>query len=320
MNLLLMKNGVLKVKDETIAFQEIDTPQKNYPIEVISNIYAFADISLTFDVLKELKSHKINLFLYNPISKDYMELLNNHNYQGKTLVNQVRCYLDEDTKLYIVKQIVDSEIANLSYSLLSYRNLDVDLKFYRRLRNHIKEATNKDLIMLYEALAMKRYYEYLNKSVIDYGFFIPFRHAYKPHDPMNKMITYLNGVLYNEILSYIIECGLNPSIGYNHASNDRKYTLQLDIADIYKAIIVEKAILTLAHNKTIQPDDFEKSEGIPKDVKTKLIVAFHERLKSTIFYNNKHMTYQDIIKQDIYKLRNYVNGKSSKLSFYKTRF
>ncbi len=315
-----MKNGILRIRDETIAFQEIDAPQKNYPIEVISNIYAFADISVTFDLLKELKSHRINLFLYNPITKDYMELLNNHNYRGKTMVNQVRCYLDEKSRLYIVKQIVDSEIANLSYSLLSYRSLDIDLKFFRKLRINIKESENTNNIMLFEALAVKRYYESINKLVIDYGFCFPFRHAYRPLDPLNKMITYLNGVLYNETLSYLIECGLNPSIGYNHSCNDRKYTLQLDIADIYKAIIVEKTILTLIHNKVIQPKDFEESECLSSEVRTKLIVAFYEKLGTTIFYNNKHITYQDIIKQDIYRLRNYVNDKTSKLSFYKTRF
>lgn len=320
MNLILMNQGSLKIKVGTISFQEVDSPLKSYPIEVISNIYAFADISITCDALKELKHHRINLFLYNLISKDYLELINNHNYQGKTLVNQVRCYLDENVKLYIAKQMVDSEINNISYSLLAYRSLDVDLKFFKNIRKTVRTSDSLNFIMTKEALALKKYYEYINKLVIDYGFTFPCRRAYKPSDPINKMITFLNGVLYNEIISLIIECGMNPTIGYNHASNDRKYSLQLDIADIFKPIIVEKTITTMIHNKIIKPKDFEFGENFTKEVKSKLITCFYKRIKSTIFYNNKYMTYEDIIKQDIYKLRNYVNNKTDKLEFYKTRF
>lgn len=320
MNLMLMKEGSLRIKDETLSFQEIDSPLKTYPIEMISNIYAFSDISVSCDVLKELKKRGINLFLYNRITKEYMELLNNNNYRGNTLVNQVRCYLDEDVRLYIAKQIVDAEINNLSYSLLAYRSLGVDLKYFKDKRKKVQAAVTANFIMLNEALAIKRYYEYIDCLLAQYGFRLLYRRAYRPTDPVNKMITFLNGVLYNEISSYIVECGLNPSVGYNRSSNDRKYTLQLDMADIYKPITIEKVVVNLIHDRTLKPENFKHGEDFSQEVRTKLIEGFYKRIKSSIRYNNKHMTYQDIIKQDIYKLRNYVNGKGKGVVFYKTRF
>ncbi len=315
-----MKQGSLRIKDETISFKQINEELETYPIEIINNIYAFSDISISCDALRELKKRSINLFLFDHINKDYMELLNNNAYQGKTLVNQVRCYLNEDIKLYIAKQLVDAEINNLSYSLLSYRSLNVDLKYFKHRRKIIQEATSINTIMINEALAVKKYYEYIDKLLIDYGFRLYYRHAYHPTDPVNKMITFLNGILYNETLSCIIECGLNPSIGYNHSSNDRKYTLQLDISDIYKPIIVEKTIINLIHNKMIKSEDFVDGEDFTKEVRTKLIKSFFKRIKSSILYCKKHMSYREIIKRDIYKFRNYINGKTTELTVYKTRF
>ncbi len=316
MNLIIKEKGSLNIREGTLCFKGDNSFVEKYPIETVSNIFAFANVNLSFALIRELKSHSINLFFFDPIRKEYMELVNNHNYCGDTLVKQVQCYLDNGTRLAIAKSIVDAEVHNLAYSLLSYRYHPSDIAYFSTKRKEARKCPSLPRLMLIEALCQKRYYEHIAALASMDGFVFKSRKAFRPTDPINQMITYLNGVLYAEVLSLLIEAGLNPAISYNHSSNERPYSLQLDFADIYKPLLVEKTILGLIHNKVVVPANFKEGDRLPPEVRKALVNEFHSRLRSVVKIDKRFRTYEDVIRDDAYKLRSYVKGKATRLHFF----
>ena len=104
---------------------------------------------------------------------------------------------------------------------------------------------------------------------------------------------------------------LDPRIGYLHATNFRRYTLNLDVAEIFKPIIVDRVIFTVINKNIITSDDFETlSEGIMLKEKGREIFVqhFEDKLNSTISLRNtgENISYKDLIKIELNNLEKYL--------------
>ncbi len=75
---------------------------------------------------------------------------------------------------------------------------------------------------------------------------------------MNTLISFGNSIIYSTILSEIYRIHLDPRIGYLHTTNFRRFSLNLDIAEVFKPIIVDRVIFTLIGKKMISNKDFKK--------------------------------------------------------------
>jgi len=60
----------------------------------------------------------------------------------------------------------------------------------------------------------------------------------------------------------IIKSQLSPFISFYHSMNQNRYNLSLDIAEIFKPILVDRLILKLLNNNMLKPSDFTKDKVI----------------------------------------------------------
>ena len=117
--------------------------------------------------------------------------------------------------------------------------------------------------------------------------------------------------MYTTVLSEIYETQLDPRIGYLHSTNNRRFTLNLDIAEIFKPIIVDRVIFSLINKKMLTKDDFQKEmRGIilNEKGKRKFIEEYNEKLSTTIKHKdlNTRVSYKRLIRLEIYKLQKYI--------------
>ncbi|MCD6398527.1 MAG: CRISPR-associated endonuclease Cas1, partial [Candidatus Aenigmarchaeota archaeon] len=68
-------------------------------------------------------------------------------------------------------------------------------------------------------------------------------------------------ILYTDVLNEIFKTHLDPRIGFLHTSNNRKFTLNLDIAEIFKPLIVDRTIFSLVNKGQIQFKHFENHKN-----------------------------------------------------------
>ncbi len=76
---------------------------------------------------------------------------------------------------------------------------------------------------------------------------------------MNTLISFGNSLMYSTVLTYIYQTPLDPRIGYLHSTNFRRFSLNLDISEIFKPIIVDRSILNLVNKKNHFRKTFQKN-------------------------------------------------------------
>jgi len=135
-----------------------------------------------------------------------------------------------------------------------------------------------------------------------------------PQNYLNTLISFGNSLLYVLILSEIYKTHLDPRIGYLHSTNFRRFTLNLDVSEIFKPIIIDRIIFSLIGRNMISTNDFEKDvEGIMlKEKGRKIFVQeFDKRLQTTINHRDlgRNVSYNRLIRMELYKLEKHLMGE-----------
>jgi CRISPR-associated protein Cas1 len=116
---------------------------------------------------------------------------------------------------------------------------------------------------------------------------------------------------YSLCLSQLYHTQLNPTISFLHEPGARRYSLALDLAEIFKPILVDRTIFRVLNKKELQASDFsiETNRCTLKDSGKKVFVkAWEERLTETVQHRTlkKHVSYKHLVKLECYKLSKHV--------------
>ncbi len=84
------------------------------------------------------------------------------------------------------------------------------------------------------------------------------REKHPPSNPMNALISFGNSLLYTTILSECYRTQLNPTISYLHEPRERRFSLCLDLSEIFKPLIVDPIIFRLINTGVITTGDFDQ--------------------------------------------------------------
>src|SRR5215208_7941785 len=77
-----------------------------------------------------------------------------------------------------------------------------------------------------------------------------------PTNRVNALVSFGNSLMYVTALSEIHRTHLDPRIGFLHTTNRRRYTLNLDVAELFKPLIVDRVIFTLVNRSVLKARDF----------------------------------------------------------------
>ena len=135
-----------------------------------------------------------------------------------------------------------------------------------------------------------------------------------PKNELNALISFGNSLLYVLVLSEIYKTHIDPRIGYLHTTNFRRFTLNLDVAEIFKPIIIDRIIFTLIGKKMITKNDFEEDLGgilLKEKGRKTFVQEFDRRLASTIKHRElkRNVSYRRLIRMELYKLEKHLIGE-----------
>lgn len=174
--------------------------------------------------------------------------------------------------------------------------------------------------MALEGNIRDHYYQAFDEIVGNPDFAFQVRSRRPPKNFLNTLISFGNSLMYTICLSEIYKTHLDPRIGYLHATNFRRFTLNLDVAEIFKPIIVDRLIFTLLGKKMIAKDDFDRyTEGIMLKEKAKkcFVENLDEKLKTTINHRDigRPVSYRRLIRLELYKLEKHLMGEKEYRAF-----
>lgn len=316
----LYKSGRLQRKDNTLEIVYKDNTKKSIPVERVDDIYIMTEFDFNTTLLNFLSQYGIRVHYFN-----YYGFYTGTYYpkeqlvSGKLLVKQVEHYNDMNKRSEIAKAFIDAASYNIYRNLNYYNNRGKDVKEYMNqieaLRKQIKKCKDVEELMGIEGNIRKIYYDSWNK-IINQDIEFKKRVKNPPDNAINSLISYINTLVYTRVLSEIYKTQLNPTISYLHEPSERRFSLCLDIAEIFKPIIADRLIFSMLNKKQITEKDFEKGLNflyIKDNARKEITKQFDLKLQTTIKHRtlDREVSYEYLIRLELYKLIKHLLGENT---------
>lgn len=307
----LYKSGRLQRKDNTIEIVYSDGIKKSIPIERIDNIYIMTEFDFNTKLINYLSQFGINIYFFN-----YYGFYTGTYYpkeslvSGKLLIKQVENYVDKEKRLEIAKSFIEAASYNIYRNLTYYNNRGRHLSEYMKeiefFRTQINLCKDVPELMGIEGNIRKVYYDAWN-IIINQDLEFEKRVKNPPDNAINSLISYVNTIIYTRVLSEIYKTQLNPTISYLHEPSERRFSLCLDIAEIFKPIIGDRLIFSMLNKKQIAKNDFEKDMKflyIKEQARKEITKEIDMRLQTKIMHKKlgREVSYEYLIRLEVYKL------------------
>jgi CRISPR-associated protein Cas1 len=200
-------------------------------------------------------------------------------------------------------------VKNLKYYNTRGKDLEPIIGIIENLASKISDTIAIDELMGIEGNIRKNYYEAFELIINDFS--MGGRSYMPPSNEVNSLISFGNMMCYSQCLKAIHQTQLNPVVSFLHEPGERRFSLSLDLAEIFKPLLVDRVIFKVLNKKMIQPDDFESSLNRivlkPNGRKT-FVQAFEDRLSETIMHRTikRSVSYKHLIKLECYKLQKHL--------------
>ncbi len=316
----IFKSGRISRKDNSIFLEtkEGDIP---IPINDIDSLYLFGEIDLNTKAINFFAQQGIVLHFFNYYGwwtgsfYPREELLS-----GEVIVHQVEHYLEPRKRLNLAKEFVQGAIHGFIYNLKRYPQIGEDI--FAQLNNYSENINNQpdiSSLMGLEGNARDCYYGVFPK-IIKQEIEFEKRVKHPPDNMMNALISFVNSLVYTAVIKEIYRTQLNPTISYLHEPSYRRFSLALDVAEIFKPIYGDRIIFDLLNNHQITEKNFDKELNycyLKEDGRKIVVKAFDEKMKTTIIHKKlkRKVSYQKIIRLELYKLIKHVIGETTYKSF-----
>lgn len=314
-DIYIFNDGDLRRKDNTFYFQSGET-KKYLPIEELDSVWVFGEITLNkkfldFASQKGILIHFFNYYEYYTGTFYPREHLNS----GYVILKQAEAYLQEEKRVLIAKKIIRTAINNILVVLKYYSKRGKDLQEViadiEEKWSLMEDCSSTAELMAYEGNIRESYYKAFNIILDEPDFVFTNRSRRPPKDKINALISFGNSMMYTTVLSEIYQTNLDPRIGYLHATNNRRFSLNLDLAEIFKPVIVDRVIFSLINKRVITAKDFDNNFGgiLLKDSgKKKFIEEYNKKLLTTIHHKSigTAVSYKRLIRLEAYKLQKLI--------------
>lgn len=310
--LYITSHGILSRKDNTLYFIKEDV-KKQIPIHAISEINCFGKVSLKSGASSFLMKEGIVVNFFNKYGfyegSLYPKIKLN---SGLIIVNQSQHYLDIEKRKYLAKEFVEGIKFNILKTLKYYSKKGKNVDEF--IKNIEKEEIKGNIsqIMSCEGRIWNNFYQGFNPILRKFSF--TKREIRPPTDEINSLLSFGNSLLYTTVLSELYQTYLHPSVSFLHEPFERRFSLSLDFADIFKPIIVDRTIFKLVNSNMINKKHFNNSLGCLLNEKGKqiFISEYQKKLETTIMHQtlNKKVSYKYLIRLEGYKLiKHLLNDK-----------
>lgn len=130
---------------------------------------------------------------------------------------------------------------------------------------------------------------------------------------VNKLLNYGYGILSIRVFDIIVRNGLNPMISFLHTAQANVPTLVFDVMEQFRPTFVDRAIVTmLLRNEKISLDGDFLSRSLRDTIAHRILT----KLRSEFYFRGKRQTAEEILDRQMYQLKMFIQGKTTKFNPY----
>lgn len=318
-NYYIFKSGTLRREQNTV-YLETAEGKRALPVEDVDAFYVFGELTMNTKFLDFLDKHGIPMHVF-----DYYQHYSGSFWprqpvqSGLLVVRQVEHYSNKQKRLAIACELVSTAIENILRVLKYYKNrspqgaaLAETIAAIEADVQAIETVSDTMQLMAIEGRTRDRYYQSFN---IILELEEPFEKRVKrpPDNMLNALISFGNSLLYATTLSEIHHTALQPTVSFLHEPGARRFSLALDLSEVFKPILVDRTIFKVLNQRMLSESDFDQKLNYCylKDAGRKTFVQqYEERLQQTIEHRKlkRPVSYQRLIRLECYKLVKHLMG------------
>ena len=307
------------------------------PINNIDSFFVFGEVSFNSKFLNFLTRNRIPMHLFNYYgfySGSYYP--REHLLSGYVVVHQVKHYSAKKKRMELAREFIGAAAGNIVRNLKYYTadsrqgalgHESLELLFHtitqiESLLAGIVDAPDIPELMGIEGNIRKVYYQvwqHLLRSA-DPAFSFSERVKRPPDNAVNALVSFGNSLMYSACLTEIYRTQLNPTVSFLHEPSERRFSLALDLAEIFKPMFIDRMIFKLVNTREIQAKHFTSALNFChlNDAGRKIVVKeFEDRMRTTIKHRGlgRNVSYRRLIRLECYKLIKHLIGEEPYRAF-----
>ena len=315
----LFNPGRMSRKDNTLKFTPVDEDgnegqAKYIPVEGVDHFYCFGALDANSALYNFLGKQEISVHFF-----DYYEHYTGSFFpkeyllSGRVIIQQAQHYSNKKKRAALARKFVHGAAFNMVKNLRYYANRGKDTSFQieriEQLAASLEGYDEVEALMGVEGNIRMCYYEAFDFIINDFE--MGNRCKQPPSNEVNALISFMNMMCYTLCLDMIYHTQLNPTISYLHQPGERRFSLALDLAEVFKPILVDRALFALLNKKMISSNDFDKNLNsclLKGNGKKTVVKAWEERLNETIRHRSlgRNVSYKHLVKLECYKLVKHI--------------
>ena len=314
----IYNGGTLSRHDNSLQFITADGNKRDIPVEKVSDIYVMSEMSLNTSLLNFLSKHGIIVHFFN-----YYDFYSGSFYPreqmlaGQLLIKQTQYYIDNDKRLFLAQKFIDAASYNIYRNLRYYnareRDLSKQMSEIDCLRKCIYNTSDVNELMGIEGNIRKVYYSCWS-IIINQKMDFQKRVKNPPDNEVNSLISYVNTLIYTKTLSEVYKTQLNPTISYLHQPGVRRFSLCLDVSEIFKPLLADRLIFSLLNKNQITKKSFTPGLDylhLTQKASQTIVTELENKMLTTIKHKGigRNVSYKYLIRLELYKLIKHLIGE-----------
>lgn len=315
----LFNPGELSRKDNSLRFLPIEEGAdgaeafgvpRYIPVETVGDMYVFGSL--------RANSSLFNFLGMNDIAVHFFDYYENYTgsfmpkeslLSGKMILAQAQAYHKKSRRLLLAQKFIYGAAFNMQKNLSYYHNRGKDLQSIieqiDQYTPHIATTKSIEELMGIEGNIRQAYYGAFDVIINDFD--MGTRTKRPPQNEVNALISFGNMMCYTVCLKSIHQTQLNPTISFLHTPGERRYSLCLDVSEIFKPILVDRTIFKVLNKGMLQERHFDNKLDrcvLNPSGKKIFVQAFEERLCETIKHRRlgRSVSYKHLVRLECYKL------------------
>jgi len=291
------------------------------PVEDVDSIFVFGELNLNTKLLNFLNQHNIMVHIFNYYGfyagTFYpREFLN----AGDVIVRQSEHYLDPQKRIELAREFVAGAAYGIIQNLKRYKDKCTEpLERIESLFENIYRQSDIPSLMAIEGNIREIYYRAF-PLIINQPIEFEKRVKHPPDNMMNAFISFMNSLVYTAVLKEIYRTQLNPTVSFLHEPSYRRFSLALDVAEIFKPIFADRIIFSLMNNNKITEKHFDKDLNYAYLLESgrKIVVQeFDEKMNTTVHHKQlqRNVSYRRLIRLELYKIVKHIIGEEKYKAF-----
>ncbi len=311
----VISDGILRQKDLSLM---LDTDGGDYDVPIMNTdcINLFSNVVFDSGFLRAAAERGILLNLFDQHGHLCGRFVPNAPLRAPLVTHeQLAAYYNAERRLALARAFVLGSIHNLRLNIRYYQKNYPDKSYTAALRTiselekQITECEEHPALLLLEARVRAAYYGCFEHFLRNGDFHFDGRTRRPPRDPVNAMLSFGNTLLYSYLASEISRTSLDVRVGFLHATTARLESLNLDVAELFKPLIVDRLVFTMINRGQIRADrHFTRAENggvlLNAEGKRLFIEEFNDKLRVAVRHADRQppKTYAELMREEVRKL------------------